>query len=100
MSQPLGTAQPRLEQRALCRPAAPTIGCRNTRSLFIPPLPSGNTLYQAFVYVSQRLMRMTHQKNSTIYPYVGVAADYTVWSPLGDTRREFLILFETYMKHV
>lgn len=39
-------------------------------------------------------------ENSTIYPYVGVAADYTVWSPLGDTRREFLILFVTYMKHV
>ncbi|KAG7244025.1 hypothetical protein INR49_006186 [Caranx melampygus] len=37
---------------------------------------SGNPLYQAFVYLSQRLW-MTHQK-SNIYPYVGAAAYHSV----------------------
>ena len=75
MSQPLETAQPRPEQ--LCRPAAPTICCcRNTRSLFISPPPSGNTLYQAFVYLSQRLMRMTHQKTA---PYTVSLCGSSCW---------------------
>lgn len=43
---------------------------------------SGNTLYQAFVYLSQRL-RMTHQK-SIIHLYACAAADCTVLSPVGN----------------
>lgn len=87
MSQPLETAQPRLQQQQLhsagLSPSNTNDRLLEYKQAFYLNLiaTSGNTLYQAFIYLSQRL-RMTHQK-STIYPYVGVAADYTVWSPLG-----------------
>lgn len=88
-----GTAQtPAAATASLCRPEprkhqTPDL-LWNTSRLFLNFITaSGNTLYQAFVYLSQRL-RMTHQK-SIIYPYVGVAADYTVCCPLGYSRRYF-----------
>lgn len=71
MSQPLEAAQPRLQQQQLCRPAEPrntTICCWNTSRPFFffnSTVASGNTLYQAFVYLSQQL-RMTHQKKHHI----------------------------------
>lgn len=88
MSQPLETALPRLQQQQLhsagLSPSTPMIYCWNTFYLhFITA--SGNTLYQAFVYLSQRL-RMTHQKR-TIRPYVCAAADYTVLYPVGNAWR-------------
>lgn len=54
---------------------------------------SGNTNYQAFVYLSQRL-RMTHQK-STIHPYVCAAADFTLLSPVGNAWRYSFL--QTYL---
>lgn len=77
MSQPLETAQPRLQQQQLHTAGLsitiPTDLLWNRSSLFIVTSSAPLEIYQPFLYLSQQL-RMTHQKR-IIYPHVGVAAD-------------------------
>lgn len=96
MSQPLETTQPRLRHSNSSTLQARASQYQRSAAEkqegfylnFIAD--SGNILYQAFVYLSQRL-RMTHQK-STVYPYVGAAAYHAVRFHSGYAWRYLIIL--------